>query len=107
MVKQHRVFQAAENTRSGIKTTARNVLSETNPEAGAEVTKLDQQTSEAIKTKGLLDKQAEKEAVSVQKNGKTGAIRKAVQTAKKNPVLTSLGAIGADKIIKNATGIGF
>lgn len=74
--------QAAENTRTGIKNTARNILSQSNPDAAAEVTRLDKETSDAIHTKDLLDRQVEKESIGIQKKGKPNAIEK---FAKNNP----------------------
>lgn len=94
--------QAAENTRMGLKTTAREMLAKSDPEAAKIVTKLDKGTSDAIHTKNLLDKQIEKEAINVQKNGKPGALQ---QWIKDNPIKAKIaGFIGADKIIKSITG---
>lgn len=82
--------QAAENTRAGVKTTARNILSQSDPEGAAEVTRLDRETSDAIKTKNLLDKQVEKENVKVQKNGKESKLSKAYNS-KTGKVVRKLG----------------
>lgn len=79
--------QATENTRAGLKTTARNMLSQSDPEGATEVTRLDKETSDAIKTKKLLDNQVEKEATTVQKKGKLNAIEKA---AKAHPTITKI-----------------
>ncbi len=103
--------QAAENTRSGVKATARNVLSKSSPEAAAEATRLDKETADAIKTKNLLDNQVEKGNTIIQKKGKTS---KVVQLVKKHPVISSaVGAVVANKltggkageILKSATGL--
>lgn len=69
--------QAAENVRAGLKTTARETLAKTDPNAAAEVTRLDKETSDAIHTKDLLDTQAQREATGVQKKGKVGSLEKA------------------------------
>ena len=82
--------QAAENTRAGVKTTARNILSQSDPEGAPEVTRLDRETSDAIKTKNLLDKQVEKENVKVQKNGKESKLSKAYNS-KTGKVVRTLG----------------
>ena len=93
--------QAAENTRSGVKTTARNMLSKTDPEGAAEVTRLDHETSDAIHTKDLVDKQVEIENKGVQKKGKPGAIHK---WTKAHPITTKLIKIGAGATVGNAVG---
>lgn len=87
--------QATENTRMGLKTTARNMLSQSDPEAAAEVTRLDKNTSDAIKTKNLVDKQVEAENKGVQKNGKPNAVTKTVkQWAKNNPNAAKIAKVG-------------
>lgn len=91
--------QAAENTRAGVKTTARNTLSQTNPDGATEVTRLDKQTSDAIHTKDLMDKQTEKEAVGVQKNGKMGKISKAYNSKTGKIIRTGLSIEGAKKVL--------
>ena len=91
--------QAAENTRAGVKTTARNTLSETNPEGAAEVTRMDKETSDAIKTQELLDKQTEKEAIGVQKKGKQGAIGKAYNSKTGKIIRAGLSIEGAKKVL--------
>ena len=109
--------QATENTRMGLKTTAREMLAQTDPEAAAQVTQLDKDISDAIHTKDLLDKQTVKEAVGVQKNGKPGAIKK---WAKENPVKARVikvvggatagrlvGGTGGETVGALAGGIGF
>jgi len=97
--------QATENTRAGVKTTARDMLAKSDPEAAKAVAKLDKNTSDSIHTKNLIDKQIEKEAVDVQKNGKAGALQKWI---KENPIKAKIaGFVGADKIIKATTGLGF
>lgn len=93
--------QAAENTRSGVKGTARRILGETDSAGSAEVTKLDKQTSEAIKTKNLLDKKAQVESTKVQKYGKPGILKKFVS---KHPYLS--GAIGGGTLYGAAKKIG-
>lgn len=88
--------QAAENTRTGVKATARKILSENNKKGSIEVTRLDKETSDAIHTKNLLDKQTEKEAIGVQKKGKQNFIDK---FAKKNPKTTKAIKYGATAVI--------
>lgn len=99
--------QAAENTRAGVKATARETLAQTDPEAAKEAARLDKETSDAIKTKKLLDKQVESENKGVQKNGKQGKIAKAYKTIKEHPVKSAIAGYIADKTIKKVTGIGF
>ena len=79
--------QAAENTRTGVKATARNILAETNPQAAKEATLLDKQTADAIKTKDLLENQVEKGAVKIQKSGKPNIITK---FTKEHPVASKV-----------------
>ncbi len=64
--------QAAENTRTGLKTTARNGLGTSEAKA------LDEKVSNAIKTKDLIDKQVEKVNKVNQTTAKVGVIPKAV-----------------------------
>lgn len=96
--------QATENTRSGVKATARGVLAETNPEAAKAVTKLDMATHEGIHTKDLLDKQAETQNTAGQKslikNGKPGIVSKVQQYIKQNPVKSFFGGYAAEKALK-------
>lgn len=99
--------QAAENTRSGVKATARDTLAKTNPEAAKEATQLDRETADAIKTKKLLDKQVEKENTSVQKNGKPSKLSKTIKAIKDNPIKSAAATYVVDKTLKKATGIGF
>lgn len=93
--------QAAENTRTGVKTTARNMLAQTDPEGAAEVTQLDRETSDAIHTKDVVDKQVQRNATNVQKNGKQGVIKKFIS---KHPYLS--GAIGGGTVYGAAKKIG-
>lgn len=72
--------QAAENTRMGLKTTARNGLG--SPEAKA----LDKKVSDAIQTKDMVDSQVEKVNTQTQKNPKVGAIPKVL-----GPVVKAVG----------------
>ncbi len=88
--------QAAENTRAGVKSVARNTLAQTNPEGAAEVTRLDRETSDAIHTKDVVDKQAQREATGVQKKGKPGAIEK---FSKNNPKTTKALKYGASAVV--------
>ena len=88
--------QAAENVRTGLKTTARETLAKTDPTAAAEVTRLDKETSDAIHTKDLLDTQAQREATGVQKKGKPNAIDR---FAKNNPKTTKAIKYGATAVI--------
>lgn len=83
--------QAAENVRTGLKSTARQILGETDPEGAAEAERLDKETSDAIKTKKLLDRQVEKENTSIQKNGKPNILDK-------NPRLKIAAKIGATAV---------
>ncbi len=62
--------QAAENTRIGLKNTARNGL----PTAEAQA--LDKKVSDAIQTKDMIDNQVEKVNTQTQKNPKVGALPK-------------------------------
>lgn len=78
--------QAAENTRTGVKTTARTTLAQSDPEAAAKVKILDKQTSDAIKTKDLMDKQVEKGNTKIQKNGKPNAVKAFIE---KHPYITA------------------
>jgi hypothetical protein len=64
--------QAAENTRSGLKTTARKGLGTKKAQA------LDEKASQAIKTKSLIDDMVEKVSSANQKNIKQGVIPKAI-----------------------------
>lgn len=86
--------QAAENTRSGVKATAREMLAKNDPEAAVKAESLDKETSDAIKTKKLLDKQVENENTKIQKKGKPNAITK---FTKEHPIAT--------KVIKGAAAL--
>lgn len=97
--------QAAENTRSGVKTTARNTLAESDPNAASEVTRLDHETSDAIKTKDLMDKQVEKGAVKIQKTGKEGAISKAYNSKTGKIVRTAVKVGVGGEFIKKGLGL--
>ena len=88
--------QAAENTRAGVKTTARDMLGKTDTKGATEVTRLDKETSDAIHTKDLLDKQVETEARGVQKKGKPNAVEK---WAKNNPKKARAVKYGATAVI--------
>lgn len=99
--------QAAENTRSGLKSTARNLLAKSNPEAAAEATRLDKEVADAIRTKNLLDKQVETANKAIQKNGKESSFTKLKSNIKNHPIISTGAALGADKVIKKLTGIGF
>lgn len=95
--------QAAEGTRSGVKATARDMLAKSNPQAAEEVTRLDRETSDAIKTKDLLDRQVEKGAVKIQKGGKQSGLSQAYNSKAGKTVRTIIkgGATfeGAKRII--------
>ncbi len=81
--------QAAENTRAGLKTTARNELGKVNPEAAKEAAALDKQTSEALNTKRLLDKQNEKINTQTQNKGKESGLSKAYNSTTGKVVRTA------------------
>ena len=88
--------QAAENTRAGVKATARQILGQTDPEGAAEVTRLDRETSDAIHTKDVVDKQAQRESTTVQKKGKPNAIDR---FAKNNPKTAKVIKYGGTALI--------
>lgn len=95
--------ELTENTRSGVKATARGVLGETNPEAAARVTQVDHATSEAIHTQDLLDKQAETQNTagqkSLAKNGKPNIFKRALDSKVGKIAQAGVGYEGLKRII--------